>query len=171
MRYGGINISNWIVRAFSISFGNSFDFATNFNLYRFFSSHVKSLTKRLKRYVAQLGFQKYRYRAVLCPLKNCLAPNKRVDTNTYLKRCFIHFFYLIRIWRHHIGVNKQVKLLKIFLQLVTKECIRYWTYYTISNGKNTRRRTTQQRKHYSFFRRQMNLVETFLSMTNNLENL
>ena len=48
-------MSNSIVRAFLISFGNSFDLATNFNLYRFFSSYVKSLTKRLKKIYGTTG--------------------------------------------------------------------------------------------------------------------
>lgn len=42
-------MSNWMVRAFLTSFGNSFDFATNFNLYKFFSSEVKSQTKSLEK--------------------------------------------------------------------------------------------------------------------------
>lgn len=48
-------MSNSIFRAFLTSFGNSFDFATNFNLYRFFSSLVKSLTKITKKDIGHNG--------------------------------------------------------------------------------------------------------------------
>ena len=48
-------MSNSIFRAFLTSFGNSFDFATNFNLYRFFSSLVKSLTKITKKDIGYNG--------------------------------------------------------------------------------------------------------------------
>lgn len=80
-------MSNSIFRAFLTSFGNSFDFATNFNLYRFFSSLVKSLTKiTKKRYRAQWDSPKYRYTVALCPPESCLAPTKRENYNTYLER-------------------------------------------------------------------------------------